>query len=127
MEAREHVEAIVIGSGQGGTPLARALAGSGKKTMLVEEAQVGGTCVNVGCTPTKTMVASARAADMVRRAAEYGVRIPAGDVEVDLAVVRARKDSMVHSWRAGSERSIEHAAGLELLRGMAHFVGPHAL
>jgi pyruvate/2-oxoglutarate dehydrogenase complex dihydrolipoamide dehydrogenase (E3) component len=120
-------DAIVIGSGQGGVPLARELAKSGRRTVLVEAADVGGTCVNVGCTPTKTMVASARVAYVVRRASDYGVRVPAGTVEVDLAAVRARKDGIVHSWRSGSERSIANTDGLELLRGVAHFSGPRAV
>ena len=127
MDSPEHVDAIVVGSGQGGTPLARALARSGRVTVLVEAADVGGTCVNVGCTPTKTMVASARVADVVRRAADYGVSIPAGGITVDLARVRARKDEMVHSWRSGSERSIASTSGLQLVRGVAQFVGPHTL
>ena len=98
----QQVDALVIGSGQAGTPLARMLAASGRTTILVESAEVGGTCVNVGCTPTKTMVASARVADVVRRAAEYGVRLPHGPIEIDLDQVRSRKDASVRSWRAGS-------------------------
>jgi pyruvate/2-oxoglutarate dehydrogenase complex dihydrolipoamide dehydrogenase (E3) component len=124
---REVVDALVIGSGQGGVPLARALAASGRRTMLVESAQVGGTCVNVGCTPTKTMVASARVASLVARAAEYGVRVPPGQVEIDLHQVRARKDANVQSWRAGSERSIDTTPGLTLVRGRARFVAPHTV
>src|SRR5947208_15810132 len=98
----QRVDALVIGSGQGGVPLARALATSGRRTVLVEAAEVGGTCVNVGCTPTKTMVASARVADVVRRAAGYGVKIPSGPIEIDIRQVRARKDATVRSWRTGS-------------------------
>jgi pyruvate/2-oxoglutarate dehydrogenase complex dihydrolipoamide dehydrogenase (E3) component len=123
----EQVDALVIGSGQGGTPLSRALANSGWRTVLVESIHVGGTCVNVGCTPTKTMVASARVADVVRRAADYGVRLPPGAVEIDLGQVHARKEAVVHSFRGGSERSIERTNGLELLRGSARFVGPHTV
>src|SRR5689334_21290022 len=113
----QHVDAIVIGSGQGGTPLARALATSGRATVLIESTHVGGTCVNVGCTPTKTMVASARVADVVQRAADYGVHIPPGTVAVNMQEVKARKDAMVASWRSGSQRSIDTASGLTLLRG----------
>ncbi|MBV9328256.1 MAG: mercuric reductase [Chloroflexi bacterium] len=123
----ESIDALVIGSGQGGTPLARELARSGRQTVLVEAANVGGTCVNVGCTPTKTMVASARVADVVRRAAEYGVHVPDGQIEIDLERVHARKEATVQSWRAGSQRSIDNTAGLTLVRGTAHFVGPHAV
>jgi pyruvate/2-oxoglutarate dehydrogenase complex dihydrolipoamide dehydrogenase (E3) component len=127
MTSIERIDALVIGSGQGGTPLARALANSGKRTVLIEAAQVGGTCVNVGCTPTKTMVASARVAYLVSRAAEYGVRLPPGQIDVDMSVVRGRKEAMVRSWRSGSERSIASAEGLELVRGRAQFVGPHTV
>src|SRR6058998_2289229 len=80
---------IVIGSGQGGKPLSSSLAGAGRRTALVERAHVGGTCINVGCTPTKTMVASARVAYLARRGADYGVRT--GPVTVDQEAVRARK------------------------------------
>ena len=73
MSEREHYDAIVIGSGQGGTPLATALARADRATALIEREHVGGTCVNVGCTPTKTMVASARVAYLARRATDYGV------------------------------------------------------
>jgi pyruvate/2-oxoglutarate dehydrogenase complex dihydrolipoamide dehydrogenase (E3) component len=123
----ERIDALVIGSGQGGTPLARELARSGRRTVLVEGANVGGTCVNVGCTPTKTMVASARVADVVRRAAEYGVRLPDGPVSIDLERVHTRKEAVVQSWRRGSQRSIDSTSGLTLVRGTAHFVGPHAI
>lgn len=119
------VDAVVIGSGQSGTPLARALALSGRSTVLVEKHEVGGTCVNVGCTPTKTMVASARVAEMVRRAGDYGVRLPQGPIQIDIQRVRARKDEVVTSWRSGSQRSIDTASGLTLLRGSAHFESPN--
>src|SRR5690349_9362563 len=121
----DNVDAIVIGSGQGGVPLARALATSKRRTVLIEAAEVGGTCVNRGCTPTKTMVASARVAYMVQRASEYGVRIPPGQVTVDIETVRARKNDMVRSWRSGSERSIASTDGLTLVRGRASFSGDH--
>ena len=79
-------DCIVIGSGQGGKPLASALAKVGRKTALIEKAHVGGTCINVGCTPTKTMVASARVAYLARRSADYGVHV--GHVRVSMAEVR---------------------------------------
>src|SRR6476661_4314724 len=85
MNAADHYQAIVIGSGQGGTPLCVALAEAGLRTALVERAHVGGTCVNEGCTPTKTMVASGRVAYLARRGADYGVET--GPVRVDLARV----------------------------------------
>jgi pyruvate/2-oxoglutarate dehydrogenase complex dihydrolipoamide dehydrogenase (E3) component len=123
----ESLDALVIGSGQGGTPLARELARSGRRTVLVEAANVGGTCVNVGCTPTKTIVASARVAYLVRRAADYGVRLPDGPITMDMERVHARKESVVHAWRRGSQRSIDSTDGLTLVRGTARFVAPHAV
>ncbi len=116
-------DAIVIGTGQGGGPLAAALAAAGRRTAVVERAEVGGTCVNRGCTPTKTMVASARVAYLARRAADYGVRT--GPVSVDMPVVRQRKRDIVASFRAGSEGSLVGKDGLELVRGEASFRGPH--
>jgi pyruvate/2-oxoglutarate dehydrogenase complex dihydrolipoamide dehydrogenase (E3) component len=73
MTQREHYDVIIIGAGQAGGPLSTAFATAGRKTALIERAHVGGTCVNVGCTPTKTMIASARTAYVARRAADYGV------------------------------------------------------
>ena len=118
-------DAIVIGSGQAGTPLARALAGAGRRTALIESTHVGGTCVNEGCTPTKTMVASARVAYLARRGADYGVRT--GDVSVDMVKVRERKRAIVDKFRGGSERSLAKLERLELVRGEARFTGPHDL
>src|SRR5262245_44185039 len=112
--------AVVIRSGQAGGPVARGLARAGRKTALVERAHVGGTCVNEGCSPTKTMVASARVAYLARRAADYGVRT--GAVSVDLAKVRQRKQAIVDSFRGGSERRLV-AAGVDLLAGEACFTG----
>ena len=100
----EKYQAIVIGSGQGGTPLSKALAKSGLRTALIERQHVGGTCVNEGCTPTKTMVASARVAYLAQRGADYGVRT--GDVQVDMERVRERKRRMVDSFRTGDEMRI---------------------
>ena len=121
----QRYDAVVIGAGQSGGPLATALAGAGRKTAIVEQDQVGGACINVACTPTKTMVASARVAYLARRAAEYGVHV--GDVRVEMAEVRRRKQAVVDSFRAASERRIDRAKGVDLLRGSARFTGPHAL
>jgi pyruvate/2-oxoglutarate dehydrogenase complex dihydrolipoamide dehydrogenase (E3) component len=98
MTTKERYDAIVIGSGQAGRPLSRTLAQAGWKTALIELAHVGGTCVNEGCAPTKTMMASARVAYLSRRPADYGVQT--GPVSVDMLKVRQRKRAMVDSSRA---------------------------
>ena len=121
----DNYDALVIGAGQAGKPLALDLANAGWKTALIERAHVGGTCVNVGCTPTKTMVASARVAYLARRAADYGVH--AGPVSVNLAEVRRRKQSIVESFRNGSQQRLESTAKLELLFGEARFTAPNVL
>lgn len=123
--APEQFDAIVIGAGQSGGPLASALAQAGRRTAIIECEHVGGTCINEGCTPTKTMVASARVAYLARRAADYGVHT--GPVTVNLAEVRQRKRAVVDDFRGGSERRLEGTAGLELIRGEARFTGPKTL
>src|SRR5512137_537314 len=115
-------DAIVLGAGQAGTPLCQALAAAGMRTALVEREHVGGTCINEGCTPTKTMVASARVAYLARRGADYGVHT--GTVTVDMPKVRQRKRDIVDSFRGSSQRRIESTEGLDLLFGEASFVGP---
>ena len=117
----ETCDAIVIGSGQGGTPLSIALAEAGRKTVLVESQHVGGTCVNEGCTPTKTMVASARVAYLARRAQDYGVC--GCKVSMDESRVRERKRAIVTSFRSGNEARIHNTQGLELIMGAAKFIG----
>ncbi|PLS87740.1 MAG: mercuric reductase [Actinobacteria bacterium] len=123
--ATQHYDAVVIGAGQGGVPLARTLAGAGRKTALVEREHVGGTCINEGCTPSKTIVASAKAAYFDRRSADYGIQN--GPVSVDMVKVRQRKRDMVESFRGGSERRIEDTENLDLVRGEARFTGPKEL
>jgi pyruvate/2-oxoglutarate dehydrogenase complex dihydrolipoamide dehydrogenase (E3) component len=125
MTTPQRYDAVVIGAGQGGGPLASAMARAGRKTALIEREHIGGTCINEGCTPTKTMVASARVAYLARRAAHYGVRT--GPISVDLAKVRQRKRDIVASFRGGSERHIIQTPNLDLLRGEASFTGPDAL
>ena len=120
-EQSENFDAIVIGSGQGGNPLAGALTAAGKKTALVERADVGGTCVNRGCTPTKTMVASARVAYLARRGADYGVET--SGLRIDLERIRERKRAIVTSFRGNGEKRLEKAQ-VELIRGEASFIGP---
>ena len=125
MSATEKYDAIVIGSGQGGTPLCRSLAEAGMRTALVEREHVGGTCVNEGCTPTKTMVASARVAYLARRGANYGVET--GPIQIDLKRVRERKREIVNSFRGGNQKRIEQTANLDLIFGTASFTGPKTL
>ncbi len=120
-----HYQAIVIGSGQGGTPLCRALADAGLRTALVERTHVGGTCVNDGCTPTKTMIGSARVAELARRGADYGV--VTGSIRVDMTRVRQRTRDIVDSFRQGSQTRLEKTANLELIFGEASFTGPMSL
>ncbi len=110
---------IVIGSGQAGGPLASAAAAAGKRVALVERKHVGGTCVNEGCTPTKTMVASAKVAYLARRAADYGVET--GTVSVDMTRIRERKREVIASFRDGSQKSYENTKNLELIWGEARF------
>jgi pyruvate/2-oxoglutarate dehydrogenase complex dihydrolipoamide dehydrogenase (E3) component len=110
------VSAIVIGSGQAGTPLAVALANAGRSTVLIERSNLGGTCVNVGCTPTKTMIASGRIAHLVGRASEYGIfqrAVGEGIVPVaQMERIRERKREIVQRWRSGSERRVAGVEGL---------------
>src|SRR5438309_3820417 len=120
MTATKHYDAIVIGAGQAGGPLSTALAQAGWRTAIIERIHVGGTCINEGCTPTKTMVASARVAYMDRRSPDYGVRN--GPVTVVMVRVRERKRDIVNSFRNGSEQRIKAANGLDLLMGEARFI-----
>src|ERR671932_1031406 len=121
----ESFDVIIIGAGQAGGPLAGAFARAGRRTALIERSHVGGTCINEGCTPTKTMVASARVAYLARRAADYGVH--AGPIAVDMAAVRQRKRAIVQSFRSGGERRIAKTEGLDLLRGEARFTSASSL
>jgi pyruvate/2-oxoglutarate dehydrogenase complex dihydrolipoamide dehydrogenase (E3) component len=120
-----HYDDIVIGAGQSGGPLSSALARAGRRTALIEREHVGGTCINEGCTPTKTMVASARVAYLARRGADYGVRT--GPITIDMVQVRKRKRDIVESFRSGGERRIVTTPGLDLLKGEARFVGPKTI
>jgi pyruvate/2-oxoglutarate dehydrogenase complex dihydrolipoamide dehydrogenase (E3) component len=125
MTTRQQYDAIVIGAGQAGTPLSRALAEAGMHTALIERKHVGGTCINEGCTPTKTMVASGRVAYLARRAADYGVQT--GPISVDLQKVRERKRNIVDSFRNGSQARLEKTANLGLIFGEASFSGPRVV
>ena len=121
----DHYDAIVIGSGQAGTPLSIALGEAGRKTAIVESRHVGGTCINVGCTPTKTMVASARIAYLARRAADYGIRC--GPISVDMAEIRRRKQKIVDDFRSGDQRRLEDAKNVELIFGDGRFTAPNVV
>ena len=121
----EQYDDIVIGSGQSGGPLSTALAGTKRRVALIEREHVGGTCINEGCTPTKTMVASARVAYLTRRGADYGVH--SDNLRIDMPRVRQRKRDIVDSFRSGSERRIQSTPGLDSIRGEARFVGPKTI
>lgn len=121
MSKQERFDAIIIGSGQGGNPLATALANAGRKTALIESKHVGGTCINEGCTPTKTMVASAQVAYLAGRGSDYGVQT--GAIGIDLRTVRDRKRKIVESFRSGSQKRLESNKNIGLIFGQATFSG----
>ena len=122
----ERFDAIVIGAGQAGPPLAVRLAQAGRKTAIIERKRVGGTCVNNGCIPTKTLIASARAAHVARRGGDYGVRIDA-PIHVDMPAVKARKDQVVKHSIDGLTRWLGSTQGLTYIEGHARFEGPRTL
>src|SRR6188508_1660850 len=115
-------DAIIIGAGQAGPPLAGRLTAAGQTVAVIERKLVGGTCVNYGCIPTKTLVASAHTAHTARRGAEYGVGT--GDIEIDMGKVKARKDAIVQGDRSGLESWLDGMDGATLIRGHARFTGP---
>jgi pyruvate/2-oxoglutarate dehydrogenase complex dihydrolipoamide dehydrogenase (E3) component len=121
----QNYDAVIIGSGQGGAPMAHKLADLGRHVAMIEEAELGGSCINYGCTPTKTMIASARVAHYARRGPEYGVHT--GEVRIDMAEVVARKNAMVAQWRAGQQGHVDRRPTLDLIRGHARFTGPHEI
>jgi pyruvate/2-oxoglutarate dehydrogenase complex dihydrolipoamide dehydrogenase (E3) component len=116
----EVFDTIIIGAGQAGNPLSQALAKSGEQVALIEEQFVGGTCINVGCTPTKTMVASAEVAYLANRAMDFGIEL--GNISVDMKKVKARKAEIVKSFREGSRNRIVNS-GVGLIFGTASFTG----
>src|SRR5947208_8244809 len=122
----ESFDAIVIGTGQAGPPLAVRLAQSGRKTAIVERKRIGGTCVNNGCIPTKTLIASARAAHVARRAADFGIRIGSA-VRVDMAAVKARKDAVVRVSTDGLTRWLGNTDRLTYIEGHAQFETPRTV
>jgi len=118
-------DAIIVGSGQAGNPLAYRLADLGWQVALIEQDQLGGTCINVGCTPTKTMVHRAQVAHYTRNAARWGVN--ASNVSVDLAKIVSQKEEVVLSFRGGQQKNVDKRPNLRLYRGHARFMGPHQL
>src|SRR5271156_772899 len=116
-------DAIVIGTGQAGPSLARRLAATGKKVVIIERKLFGGTCVNTGCIPTKTMVASAYAAHMAKRAADFGV--DTSGVSVDMKRVKARKDAISGQSRVGVEGSLRKQENCTVYQGHARFESAH--
>ncbi|MGO8771585.1 MAG: FAD-containing oxidoreductase [Mycobacterium sp.] len=121
----ERFDAIIVGAGQAGPPLAGRLTAAGQRVAVVERKLIGGTCVNSGCIPTKTLVASAHAAHLARRGAEYGVGT--GPISVDMAKVKARKDDIMLADRAGVESWLDGMEGCTVIRGHARFEDPHTL
>jgi pyruvate/2-oxoglutarate dehydrogenase complex dihydrolipoamide dehydrogenase (E3) component len=116
-------DSIVIGTGQAGPSLAKRLAGAGQQVAIIERDKFGGTCINTGCTPTKTLVASAYAAHMARRSADFGVNV--GSVSVDMRRVKQRKDDIVTSWSASTEASLRATKNCTVHLGHARFLSPN--
>jgi len=116
-------DAIVIGTGQSGPALARRLIGAGQRVAIIERGRFGGTCVNTGCTPTKTLVASAYAIHTARRGADYG--FSTGEIKVDMKRIKARKDGVAGASNRGVERSLKNLKNCTVYEGHAHFTGPH--
>jgi pyruvate/2-oxoglutarate dehydrogenase complex dihydrolipoamide dehydrogenase (E3) component len=121
----QRFDAIIVGAGQAGPPLAGRLTAAGQRVAVVERKLIGGTCVNNGCIPTKTLVASAHAAHLARRSNEYG--IGTGSISVDMAKVKARKDGIMLADRKGVEDWLEGMDGCTVFRGHASFEDPHTL
>ena len=123
-------DVLIIGSGQAGNPLAVALAEAGRRVVLVEQGQLGGSCINYGCSPTKTLLASAERAHLVRSAAAVGVSAPAGaaDVKVNLPAAIARKEQVIGALRQGVRDNLDHEhRNLTVIQGHACFTGPHTV
>ncbi|MBZ4550193.1 FAD-containing oxidoreductase [Mycobacterium avium] len=121
----KHFDAIIVGAGQADPPLAGRLTAAGQRVAIIERKLIGGTCVNTGCIPTKTLVASAHAAHLARRGADYGVGT--GAISVDMAKVKARKDEIMLGDRKGVEDWLAGMAGCTVVRGHARFRDPHTL
>src|SRR4051812_28544278 len=120
-------DAIVVGAGQAGPSLVDRLATAGMTVAIVERHLFGGTCVNTGCTPTKTLVASAEVIHQARRAAEYGIRIEGGTITADLRAVKARKEKIVDASRTGLEIWLRGMKNCTVFKGHARFESPNSL
>ncbi len=125
MAPAQSFDAIVIGAGQARPPLAGRLTAAGQTVAVIERKLVGGTCVNYGCIPTKTLVASAHAAHLARRGADFGVGT--GEIDIDMTKVKARKDAIMLADRHGVEDWLKGMDGATLIRGHARFVDPHTI
>jgi pyruvate/2-oxoglutarate dehydrogenase complex dihydrolipoamide dehydrogenase (E3) component len=121
----QEFDAVIIGAGQAGNPLSHKLADHGWKVALIERENLGGSCINYGCTPTKKMIASARVAHTVQRAAEYGIHT--SEIFIDLPMVVSLKDELVRQWRAGLEEQARKRPNLHLFRGEAAFAAPYTV
>ena len=121
MTENNRFDVLIMGAGQAGIPLAHELAKAGKRVALVEEKHLGGSCVNFGCTPTKAVIASAHVAHLARRGIEFGLRIPA--VEIDFPAVLARAKRILMESRNGLQRDLENTDNPKLLLGSARFEG----
>lgn len=121
----KHYDVLIIGAGQAGVPLAKKLAEAGKKTAIIEKRSVGGTCINDGCTPTKAMVASARAAHQARKAKDLGIAV--GTIKINFKKIIQRKNEIVDSFRSSAEKGIKSTKGLDLILGEARFSGQKQL
>src|SRR5690554_6663515 len=112
-------DAIIIGAGQAGMPLAKMISKKGLKVALVEQDEIGGTCINDGCSPSKTMVASAKVAHMVGRAGDFGIHVP--DYSVDQKAIRERKEHIVQLFRGGAASGLKKAKNVDIIKGRASF------
>lgn len=121
----QNYDAIIIGTGQAGKPLALSLADAEWKVAIIERDLVGGSCINVGCSPTKAMVSSARVAHLARRAGDYGVNI--SDLNIDMKVIKAKKQKIVESFRGGNIKRLEAHKNIDLIMGEAKFSGKNSV
>jgi pyruvate/2-oxoglutarate dehydrogenase complex dihydrolipoamide dehydrogenase (E3) component len=121
-----HFDVIIIGAGQAGPPLAFKFANQGKKVAIIERKLFGGTCVNTGCIPTKTLIASAHVAHLARRAKEFGIHID-GNITADMEMIKARKDGIVHSLSNGIEKWLRDTPNCTVYKGQAQFENAHSI